>query len=381
MSNDRNPVPMSASHAAALSWSDFLAALEEARADLQRRLPRLAKLEGAREVLLYTYGTRGKDVALQLRAAGVRCVVYDNSPPARANAAADGFEVTQDLGLDLPLIVGAGQNQIEILGDLDREAYSLAEALYALNLRNSYAPARTFSDNVVADAERLFAVYQQLDAASQSAFLDVLLYRASLDVHHLAHRRPVGEMWLPPVAGLEIGSFCDIGAYDGDSLAATKAAFPELSRSFTIEPMAAMAPVIAGVAQRLGIENRNFAGAAWSHSARLSARQIFNGMLVIEEDAAGDIQTETLDTLVGDATYDYVKMDVEGSEAAVLSGGVETLKRARCIAVASYHLPSDLMDLPAALRRRVDDEAGATWRLAFAHYSQVFDDSIFYLHR
>ena len=79
MSNDRNPVAMSASHTAALSWSDFLAALEEARADLQRRLPRLAKLEGAREVLLYTYGTRGKDVALQLRAAGVRCVVYDLS--------------------------------------------------------------------------------------------------------------------------------------------------------------------------------------------------------------------------------------------------------------------------------------------------------------
>jgi hypothetical protein len=135
------------------------------------------------------------------------------------------------------------------------------------------------------------------------------------------------------------------------------------------------------VAERLGIENRNFAGAAWSHSARLSARQIFNGMLVIEEDAAGDIQTEALDTLVGDETYDYVKMDVEGSEAAVLSGGVETLKRARCIAVASYHLPRDLMDLPAQLRRRVDDQAGATWRLAFAHYSQSFDDSIFYLHR
>ena len=104
-------------------------------------------------------------------------------------------------------------------------------------------------------------------------------------------------------------------------------------------------------------------------------------MLVIEEDAAGDIQTETLDALAGGAVYDYVKMDVEATGGEVMAGGVETLKRARCIAVASYHLPGDLIDLPTRLRRLLGDEAGTTWRLAFAHYSQSFDDSIFYLYR
>jgi FkbM family methyltransferase len=372
---------MTDSEAATLSQVDFSNALKAAHAELQSRLPRLAKLEGVCEVLLCTYGTRGRDLARQLRAAGVRCVIFDNAEAARATAAADGFEVTRDLDLGLPLIVAAGQNQIEILGELEREAYSLAEALYALNLRNSYGRARAFSDGVVTDAERLFAIYRQIDAAGRPAFLDVLAYRASLDVHHLAHRRPVGEMWRPPVSGLDIRSFCDIGAYDGDSLAATKAVFPALTRSLTIEPSAAMAPAIAAVAERIGVENRNFTGAAWSHPTRLGARLIFNGMLVIEEDAAGNIQTETLDTLAGGAVYDYIKMDVEGSEAVVIAGGVETLKRARCIAVASYHLPGDLTDLPALLRRLLGDEAAATWRLAFAHYSQSFDDSIFYLYR
>lgn len=366
---------------ASISFVDFLGTLKAARAELQARLPRLAKLEGVREVLIYTYGTRGKDLALQLRAAGVRCVIYDNSPAARASAEVDGFEVTRDFGLNLPLIVAAGQNQIEILDELDREAFSLAEALYALDLRNQYGHARAFSDIVTIDADHLFAIYRQIDAACRPAFFDVLLYRASLDVHRLVHRRPVGEMWRPPVADLQIRSLCDIGAYDGDSLAATKAVFPQLSRSLTIEPSPAMAPAIAAVAKRIGVENRTFTGAAWSHATRLGARLIFNGMLVIEEDAAGDIRTETLDTLAGDAVYDYVKMDVEASESMVMQGGVETLKRARCIAVASYHLPSDLMDLPTLLRRLLDDEAATTWRLAFAHYSQSFDDSIFYLHR
>lgn len=366
---------------AALPFAQFGEVLRAGQAALRAKAPRMARLEGAREVLVYTYGTRGKDLALQLRAAGISCVIYDNGATARASAEADGFEVTRDLGLDLPLIVAAGQNQIEILGELTREAYSLAEGLYALDLRNSYGPARAFSDGVVDAAEALFAVYRDLDTGCRQAFLEVLQYRASLDVQHLVHRRPVGEMWRPPVADLRIQSFCDIGAYDGDSLTATKAVFPELARSLTIEPSEAMAPVIAATADRLGVRNRNFVGAAWSHPTRLDARLIFNGMLVIEENTAGDIRTDTLDALAGDETYDYVKMDVEGSEAAVIAGGAETLRRARCIAVASYHLPDDLVAVPAQLRHAVMDETGETWRLAFGHYSQVFDDSIFYLYR
>jgi len=311
----------------------------------------------------------------------VTCLIYDNSDAVRTKAAADGFEVTRDLGLDVPLIVAAGQNQIEILGGLARDAYALAEALYALNLRNSYGPARDFTDRVLPEAERLYDLYRQLDAGCRPAFLDVLAYRASLDVHRLAHRRPVGEMWRPPVHSLDIRSFCDIGAFDGDSLAATKAVFPQLSRSLTVEPGAAMAPAIAAVAQRIGVNNRNFTGVAWSHRTRLGARLLFNFMLVVEEDTAGDIQAEKLDALAAGETYDYVKMDVEGSEAAVIAGGVETLKRARCIAVASYHRAADLIELPALLRRQLGDESGATWRLAFAHYSQSFDDSIVYLYR
>lgn len=367
--------------AATLSRADFLDALKTAHTELRKKLPRLAKLEGAREVLIYTYGACGENLARQLRASNVRCILYDNSEAARDRAAADGFDVTRDLTLDLPLIVAAGQNQIEILGELDREAFSLAEALYALDLHSSYGPARAFCESVVTDADRLFAIYQRIDASFRPAFLDMLLYRASLDVHRMVHRRPVGEMWRPPISGLDIRSFCDIGAYDGDSLAATKAAFPALSHSVTIEPNPAMAATIAAVAERAGIENRNFTGVAWSRPTRLGARTLLNGMLVIEEDNAGDIRAERLDTLAAGTAFDYVKMDVEGSEAEAMTGGVETLKRARCIAVASYHVAGDLVALPTLLSRLLGDETGMMWHLAFAHYSQSFEDSIFYLYR
>jgi FkbM family methyltransferase len=363
-----------------LDHAAFDAALADAAVSLDVIRPRLASLQGAREVLIYTYGARGSDLARQLRGAGVRCVIYDNSLAAVARAEADDFETTLDLTLDLPLIIAAGQNQIEIFSGLTRPAYGLAEALYAFDLRNSYGEARAFTDRIVPDADRLFPIYRRMDAACRPAFLDVLLFRASLQIERLVHRRPVGEMWTPPVAGLDIRSFCDLGAYDGDSLAATKALFPRLERSFTIEPSAAQAPVIAAVAGRIGVRNSNFVGAAWDRRTRLGAQTLPNGMMVLDESLDGDIQTETLDLLLGDEPYDYLKLDVEGSEARVLSGGVRALGRSKCVAVAGYHLPNDLYDLPNHFNTLIGDQA-ADWGLAFGHYSQSFEDSFFFFHR
>jgi FkbM family methyltransferase len=368
-----------------LSKDAFEASLRMADLELKARLPRLAALEGVKQVIVYSYGVRGKDLALQLRDDGVECLIFDNSVASRARAESDGFATTGRLDLKLPLLVAAGQNQIEIMASLEREAYSLAETLYGLNIRNSYGPARRFSLAVLEEVDALFDVYRRLDERSAAVFLQVLKYRASLDVRHLSLRRPVWEMWTPPVAGLDIRSFCDIGAYDGDSLAATKAVFPGLMRSFTIEPSAAMAPSIAAVANRIGVSNTNYAGAAWSRASRLSARLIFNGMLVIEESSDGDIPTQTLDTLLGEEVFDFIKMDVEGTEAAVMEGGFQSLRRARCIAMAAYHRPRDLVELPRllseALGSAVGGDESAEWRLAFVHYSQVFDDSIFYAWR
>jgi FkbM family methyltransferase len=163
-----------------------------------------------------------------------------------------------------------------------------------------------------------------------------------------------------------------------------KAVFPQLSRSFTIEPNPELAAPIAAVAAKHGIANRTFSGAAWNHDARIRARRLFNGMLVIEEAEDGTIPAAPLDRLLDGETYDYVKMDVEGTEREVLDGGRQSLKAARCIAVAAYHLPDDFTDIRTQLEQILGGfETGGQggWRLAFAHYSQVWDDSIFYAWR
>jgi hypothetical protein len=77
--------------------------------------------------------------------------------------------------------------------------------------------------------------------------------------------------------GLDITSFCDIGAYDGDSLRATKTVFPQLRRSFTLEPNPELEAQISESATRLGIDNSHFVGGAWDYDTRLAAHEAING--------------------------------------------------------------------------------------------------------
>lgn len=363
---------------APLDRAGFDEALQAAAREREGRRGRLERLAAERRVVIYSYGTKGTDLAMLLRLAGVDCVVFDNAELARERAARDGFETAASLPGGLPVIVAAGQNQVEILDELGPSAYALAEALYTFDLRNAYSPMRDFVAMTATHADALYARYLSLEPTYRADFLAVLLYRASLDVRRTDGRRlPMRQMWTPPLSDLR--SFCDVGAFDGDSLAAMKAVLPGLQRSLTIEPNPELAPRIAETAARLGLANTHYAGAAWSHRTRLKAELLFNGMLVIREAADGDTPAEALDVLAAGETYDFVKFDVEGAEREALEGGAEMLRRARCVAVAAYHLPNDLIDLPNQLVGILPAADG--WRWGFRHYSQSLDDSIFYAFR
>ena len=363
---------------AVLDRTQFDDVLRKAARERETRRGRLDGLAAERRVVVYSYGTKGTDLALQLRLAGVECVVFDNAPAARERAARDGFETASTLPEGMSVIVAAGQNQVEILDQLGSTAYALAEALYAFDLRNAYGPMREFVAMTLSQAGALFARYQSLEPAYRADFLAMLLYRASLDVRHTdGARLPMREMWTPPLTDLT--SLCDVGAFDGDTLTAMKAVLPALSRSLTIEPNADLAGKIAETAAGLGVANTHYVGAAWNRPARLKAELLFNGMLVIREAEDGDTDAEALDTLAAGESYDYVKFDVEGVEREALQGGAQMLRRARCIAVAAYHLPNDILDLPNQLDAIL--RAADGWRWGFRHYSQSFDDSIFYAFR
>jgi FkbM family methyltransferase len=361
---------------------DFSQRLRLASDILISKQDKLGRLGEQKSVLIYSFGSCGKNLARQLRAAGVACLIYDNAQSARDAAAAEGFATTETLRPDLPLIVAAGQNQLAIIGDLQLPAYNLVEGLYAFDLLSSYGGARLFSDRLPERAESLYDVYARLDPDCRVEFLAVALFRASLDVRHLASRRtPVARMWVPPPGAGIIRSFCDVGAYDGDTLAAMKAVLPDLSVSFAVEPNPDLTAKIDAAAQRLGLTHRTFVGLAWSHQTALDVHTLPNGMMIATENADGAIAADTLDRITAPGSYDYVKFDVEGAEVAALNGGRRLLRGARCIAVAAYHVAGDIVDIPNHVERILKTDAEHDWKCAFHHHSECFEDSIFYFYR
>jgi FkbM family methyltransferase len=309
-------------------------------------------------------------------------VVFDNAKKAVERASAEGFQTTSDINLDLPLIVAAGQNQWSILSGLTRPAYSLAEGLYAYDLIHAFGKAREFSRIIPTIAEELYQVYRRINPSCRQEFLDVLLFRASLDVGQIiSTRKPVSQMYIPPAAVGTIRSFCDVGAYDGDTLTFMKNAFPEIESTFAVEPNPELVPRIQAAASHGKFKNTTFVGAAWSHKTKLNCQVFRNGMMTITEDNCGAIDADTLDNITSLQHYDYVKFDVEGSEARALKGAHSLLRGSRCIAIAAYHLPKDLVDIPNRVSVILGSELESEWRCAFHHYSECFDDSIFYYYR
>src|SRR5690606_20419634 len=91
----------------------------------------------------------------------------------------------------------------------------------------------------------------------------------------------------------------------------------------------------------------------------------FDGMLVSAENrpaASGGSATypmRTIDSLIAEGLadrLDYLKMDVEGGEPAVLRGAIETIRRHRPkLAVAVYHEPRHLWELPCFILDHLED--------------------------
>lgn len=358
---------------------EFRSALKNAERVLQSKMERLDLLRKSRTVVIYGYGTRGQSLAKQLRFAGVNPIICDSDVAARNRASAAGYETIIEIDARLPLVIGAAQNQIALLNRFPG-AYSLVECLYSYDLVNQCAKAGMFTDNLDDQIEEIYSIYQSLDETSQKALFDVLMFRGSLDVFQVDKSRvPMAEMWGLPLEHLQISSFCDAGAYDGDTIRFV-AQRTDLKRALTIEPNSRLEDQIVATAKECKVDLKHFNGGLWSHRCYLRAIELSGGMIAVEEDQIGSIRADTLDSIAL-GQYDYVKFDIEGAEEVAMSSARFVLTNAKAVALAAYHRPDDIFRVPKLLVD-IRHEAGCLKppdaRLHFRHYSECFDDSIFY---
>lgn len=367
-----------------LSAADFYGALEDARLRRNKRMAHLDALLRGAQLCLFGYGGKGRQLARHIAFECRKDVfIHDTNPATRARARADGFAVIDDFnGIDrsrVATILGACQVQLEQAALVGSNFIYYQEAAYLFDMPFLFDSSRAFTDELIPHQSDFYGTYRRLAGSSRTALLDVLRFRLSLDPHDIASsRRPNSDMWFDQIerhAAEPYRTILDLGAYDGDTLAAALQRLG-VARGIAVEANSALFDKIEAVGARFPDGIAILPYAAWSHDCHLSFEEVRGGMMRVYEDKEGSLPAVALDSVVTEPV-DLVKLDIEGSEIAALRGARRILSTYKPdLAIAGYHRPLDLVEIPGFF---ADVElSGERPVFHLAHYSDCFDDTILY---
>ena len=321
-------------------------------------------------LVLYGAGGKGRETLSVLRTRGIDVAAFIDrtavgqidgiairkpDDEALAALAGDGCAVIVTVfnpGAD-PLLI---QDSLRELGF--RQIIGMVEARQRLAANDAYwLSAATSMTPPAAAAVWLFD--KLADDVSRKTFLDVIALRRSWDPRLL--RSPTRHDQYCP-AGMPLPSerlrFVDGGAFDGDTISQL------IAEGITFEAIAAFEPDPANYAAltsylmtaRLCTEL-----SVWPCGLDDKPRQVcFRADGLASSGMAADgnviIQTVTLDTAVPGFCPNYVKLDIEGAEAAALRGMAKTIRASRpALAVCVYHKPADLWEIPMLVEDLLPD--------------------------
>lgn len=195
------------------------------------------------------------------------------------------------------------------------------------------------------------------DEASRQVFWNLAAYKLTGKLCYLAATASPREEAFSQL--LQLGdqeAYVDLGAYTGDTLAEFLAATGgRFSSICAWEPDPKSYRKLCRRAEQLGIVPDSRVQllqlAAWEEPASLcfAPRAGRNSAV-----AAGGqpVPADSVDHVMGKAPVTFLKMDIEGSEAAALLGAANTIRRHRPkLMISAYHRSEDLFALPLQIQR------------------------------
>lgn len=204
----------------------------------------------------------------------------------------------------------------------------------------------------LAALDRIEALHGRLaDAESRSLLRAILAYRLETD----PRRHPpveAGSIYRPDFLdlGREPITFVDCGAFTGDSLSALVEAGIAVADWLAFEPDPANMRALAETARRHNavLGSYSLIRAGLSDEAGTAAFHAGEGAAshLAESGEGPRIDLVRLDDVARRAGRLYIKLDIEGAEAAALRGMAAHLARRPLLAVSAYHRPADLWELP-----------------------------------
>jgi FkbM family methyltransferase len=198
------------------------------------------------------------------------------------------------------------------------------------------------------------------DPASLREYVSQVRWRLTADFRAIASVE--GHQYFPSDL-VHLGPdevFADCGAFDGDTMREAASRFGSWRAYHAFEPDPATFEVLKEAVSDLpdALAERVHVHQLATSDSRCSASFAASGTAGAALDADGSFVVEcaALDELLESTPPTFIKMDVEGAEAATLTGSSRAIKARRPIlAVAAYHNQADLWELPLLVVDMADD--------------------------
>ena len=246
---------------------------------------------------------------------------------------------------DMIVLLGFGTALPEVIENIKRIA-SLCEL---------YAPEVPVCGSDVFDAdyynkrEREFdVIYDRLaDSTSKNVFKSIIEYRLSGDINRLFSCETLEDEPFESFFALEKDeTFLDLGAYRGDTVLSF------CGRAGTYKEIIAVEPDIRSYKKLCDatahLKNISLINALAGEESGVKSVVMNGSRGAGAGGAKANVDMVSVDSLNISPTF--IKIDVEGAEAAVIKGAASTVARCKPkMQIAAYHRIGDLVDIPKAV--------------------------------
>ena len=223
--------------------------------------------------------------------------------------------------------------------------------------------------------EEYNAVYEALsDEISRKTYESMISLRCDYDIsmNDMFTAFPDNQ-YFEPFLNLEIDGevYVDLGGFDGANTLYFAEHYPGYKRIYFFEPEpSAMEAAKCRLSKFDNIKYFQMAASNINGSARFSPDL---GASKISDEGCTEIQTARLDDLLeNDVTF--LKMDVEGSEAACIEGAKDIIKTCHPkLAICVYHKGADIIDIPKQVLSIYPD-----YRLFLRQYTEGICDLVMF---
>ncbi len=259
-----------------------------------------------------------------------------------------GFNVTdyktakQTFG-DMVVLVCFGSALPDVIANIKRIAKS--QELYAPDVP-VYGDVLFNDEYAKQNKEKLEWVYNRLaDQVSKKVFENAVMYKLTGKIEYLFEcETPSDEVYKNILSFNESETYFDLGAYRGDTVAEFLKNVSSYKKIVAVEPDKKTYNKLCLATESLdNIVNINACISDVDGEISFDMQGSRGSNIGKGE---GVINSVTIDTLASKGIPSYIKMDIEGAEAAAINGGIKTITKYKPkMQIAAYHRSEDLINI------------------------------------